>query len=157
MVPSNTILDGLAYRRRRRRRRSSSSSSSSSSKNPVIIIIDWSTRRHRLPRSSDGTSMDPLIFVIDTSARHHSSMDSIIIFKEGLTCRCHCCNGMLQAKLGGDVHHRVASRTNYTQEGINSKISENNRLRKRSLVQLATLMSPCCVASASIPGPETCF
>ena len=36
-------------------------------------------------------------------------------------------------------YHRVAYSTNYTREGINSKIIENIRSRKRSLVQLATI------------------
>ena len=62
--------------------------------------------------------------------------------------------GLIRAELGFIYYHCVASSTNYTREGINSKISENNRSRKRSLVQLATFVPPCRSSSTSTPASD---
>ena len=62
-----------------------------------------------------------------------------------------CKHGTHRAKLGGDVHHRVAFGTNYMQEAINSKIIENYRTDNRSLVQLITLDLPYYASSTSTP------
>ena len=47
--------------------------------------------------------------------------------------------GQFRAELGFTDYHCVAFSTYYTQEGVNSKISENKRSNNRSLVQLVTL------------------
>ena len=52
---------------------------------------------------------------------------------------------------------RVAFDTNYTQEYINLKISEDCRSINYSLVKLIEQTKPCCRASSSIPGSEACF
>ena len=63
--------------------------------------------------------------------------------------------GTLRAELGRDVHHCVAFGTNYTREGINSKIVENYRTDNRSLVQLTAQTTLCRRGLSSIPGLET--
>ena len=68
-----------------------------------------------------------------------------------------CKHGTHRAKLGGDVHHRVAFGTNYTREGINSKTIENYRTDNRSLVQLTEQTIPCCRGLSSIPGSNNYF
>ena len=59
----------------------------------------------------------------------------------------------LRAELGGDVRHHVAFGTNYTREGINSKIIENYRTDNPSSVQFTDRSKLCRRGLPLVPTP----